>query len=283
MLEPWKYVLASIPGTSHQKVGLGCQDNSACSLMTTADGSPVLVAVASDGAGSAQLAAVGSELACTLFTQEMRELFESGGTARDITREFAQNWLTHFQHRVAVLAESEGLKPRDFACTLLAAVVGTDCGAFIQIGDGAIVIPGQEDPDDYCWVFWPQQQGEYANQTNFATASEAHIWLVHDLIEQRIDEVAVFTDGIQHLALHYQSLTAHSPFFRPVFGWLRLAAAGHLEKFSDALSAYLNSPKVNDYTDDDKTLILATRRLSGDNISEVDLPQDNQADDDEVI
>ena len=74
-----------------------------------------------------------------------------------------------------------------------------------------------------------------------------------------MNEVAVLTDGLQKLALHYQSQTAHTPFFRPIFAWLRQAPDDYAEKFASSLAGYLDSPKVNECTDDDKTLVLATR------------------------
>lgn len=257
----WKFIFASVAGTSHGRCGTPCQDACACRVFTRVEGPPVLVAVASDGAGSASRAGEGSKLACSLFIDEMSMLFEGGGAVADITREFAQGWLTRLRNEVTLRADAEGLKPRDYACTLLAAVVGADCAAFFQVGDGAIVIPSRDEPDQYCWVFWPQQ-GEYANTTNFATDPEAEGWLEHVVVGERVDEVALLTDGLQNLALHYQTRTAYTPFFRPVFEWLRPAPEGRQEKLSAALAAYLDSPKVNDNTDDDKTLILATRRAA---------------------
>lgn len=256
---PWKFISASVAGTSHAGGGAPCQDASGCRLFITAGGTPVLVAVASDGAGSAARAEEGSKLACSLFLDEMGALFGEGGAVSDITREFTRGWLARLRNEVTLRAEAEGLQPRDYACTLLAAALGEDCAAFVQVGDGAMVIPSREEPDEFCWVFWPQR-GEYANTTNFATEPEAAERLEHVLLNERVDELAVLTDGLQNLALHFQTRTAHTPFFRPVFEWLRPAPAEQRERLSQALASYLDSPKVNDYTDDDKTLILATRR-----------------------
>lgn len=257
----WKYISASVLGTSHGRTDMPCQDSSECRVFTTGEGAEILVAVASDGAGSAKRSDEGSALACALFLQEMEALFGAEGTGdvRDVTDEFVKNWLTSFQREVSVRAEHEGLTPRDFACTLLAAVVGDDSAVFAQIGDGAIVVPAAEEPDEYCYIFWPQQ-GEYANQTYFATEANAHENLQYSLVSQRVEELAVLTDGIQGLALHYETQSAHNPFFRPVFAWLRPAPEDYSEKYTASLAGYLNSPKVNESTDDDKTLILATRR-----------------------
>ena len=258
----WKYVSSSVVGTSHVLTGTSCQDSSLCRVFTLRDGSEVLVVVAADGAGSAKRAQVGSALACSLLGQEMETLFggNADGDVRDITYEFVGNWLTSFQREIAIRAEHEELRVRDFACTLVAAIIGQESAVFAQIGDGAIVVSSPDEPDEYCYVFWPQK-GEYANETYFATDSEAHTKIQYDYVSYCIEEVAVLTDGIQSLALHYQSQTAYNPFFRPVFAWLRQAPENYTDKFTTSLETYLDSEKINQATDDDKTLILATRRI----------------------
>lgn len=259
----WKHISVSVVGTSHDLTGTPCQDSSVCRVFTLGDGSEVLVAVASDGAGSAKRAEEGSALACSLLIREMEALFgaESDGDIADITNEFLASWLVSFQREVTIRAGHEELRARDFACTLIIGIIGDQSAVFAQIGDGAIVVPSPEEPDEYCYVFWPQK-GEYANETYFATDREAHTRIQYDHVPRRIDEVAVFTDGIQNLALHYQTQSAHNPFFRPVFAWLRPASEHYAEKFTASLAAYLASEKINQATDDDKTLILATRRTT---------------------
>lgn len=254
----WRYAYTSVIGTSHAKLGTPCQDASDCRVLHTQDSEPVIVALVSDGAGSAECAEVGAQLACSLFISEMNSLFETGGTVRDLTCDFAKNWVRHFQNEIAMRAEAEDRPSRDFACTVLGAVVGGECGVFFQIGDGAIVVSSHEEPEEYGWVFWPQR-GEYENVTMFATDLRALEQIDFSLIDRRIDEVALFTDGLQRLALHFQSQTTHSPFFRSVFAPLRQAPQGFAEGLSQSLSVFLSSPQVNERTDDDKTLVLATR------------------------
>lgn len=255
----WKYIFASEVGTSHKKVCLPCQDNSDCSIFYPKNHAPILVAVVSDGAGSAKKAEVGSKLACTLFISEMRALFEEqGGSIDDITLEFIKEWVKHFQHEVSCGAENEGIQPRDFACTFLVAIIAESSAVFAQIGDGAIVVQSSESPMDYCWVFWPQQ-GEYVNITNFITDKNVYDKIQYNFVKHSVREVAIFTDGIQNLALHYQTQTAHSPFFRSMFNWLSKEPIGYSKELATALAVFLNSEKVNELTDDDKTLILASR------------------------
>lgn len=256
---PWRYAAASTVGTSHTRLDQPCQDASACRILETSGGEPVLVAVASDGAGSALRAEVGSQLACCLVLDAVSALLAEGGSTRDITRPFVEAWLGRFHQEIAAQAEAEELRPRDFACTIVAAVVGLDHAVFFQIGDGAIVVSSADEVDGYSWVFWPAT-GEYENLTFFATDPEAVSHLELDSVERTIDEVALFTDGLQRLALHYQSRTAHAPFFKPLLSAVSGALPEAAEDLSAKLAAYLSSPLINDRTDDDKTLILATRR-----------------------
>jgi hypothetical protein len=216
------------------------------------------MAVVADGAGSAQCAEKGAALACSHFVLAVREYVQSGNGVRDINRDCARTWLLNFQNQLAADSAIEGLTPRDFASTLLVAVIGDNCGAFIQIGDGAIVIPDSDDPNIYGWLFWPQQ-GQYANETNFTSDEKAADEIEFSLISGRINEVAIFSDGLQGLALHYQSRQAHTPFFAPIFEWLRAAPEDYPQRYTASLSSFLNSKKVNDCTDDDKTLLVATR------------------------
>src|SRR5262249_4336217 len=104
------------------------------------------------------------------------------------------------------------------------------------------------------------QQGEYANMTNFLTDVDAPDKVFRAQKSGVIDEIAIFTDGIQRLALDYQARSAHAPFFAPLFAWLRPRRGGYSRELSESLTVYLNSEKINSRTDDDKTLILATRK-----------------------
>ncbi len=80
------------------------------------------------------------------------------------------------------------------------------------------------------------------------------------MIREEIEEIALFSDGLQMAALHYPSRTAHSPFFRSFLEPLRAEPFGRSERLSSALARFLGTPEVNARTDDDKSLIIATRR-----------------------
>ncbi len=256
----WRYIFVSVEGSSHQKSGLPCQDASDCRLISLDDGETVLIMAASDGAGSADRSDIGASLCCSMFIQEVTAFLRGGGDVSQITRDFVRNWLEAFQEAVRHRAEEDELTPRDFACTIIAAVLGHDSAVFIQVGDGVIVISPPEDPDEYCWVFWPQQ-GEYENTTVFATEPTALEVFNYELSRSRFDEIAILTDGLQRLALHFQTQTAYSPFFRPMFAPLRSSSPTSLDSLTASLRVFLDSKPVNDRVDDDKTLVIATRRV----------------------
>ncbi len=251
----WKYGLASVAGTSHLKTALPCQDASRAEIVFDQFGQEVLIAVVSDGAGSAAQAQLGSVMATEFFIAKVKTHFEAGGSLEQLASGFIETWIAAFQ-QTAASWRGEGSTIQEFACTLLAAVIGNQQVIYFHLGDGAIV-EGQNDL--YRCGSWPQQ-GEYANTTHFLTDADAASKIVVALKNDVVDEVALFTDGLQNLVLDYRNQSAHSPFFAPLFGWLRPRPSGYSQELSDSLTSYLNSEKFNARTDDDKTLLLASRR-----------------------
>ncbi len=252
----WRYAAASAVGTSHVKQQRSCEDAHRCEVLQTAADEAVLAAFVSDGAGSALRAEAGSELACSLALDEVRNHLAAGGGIADLDIPFVTAWLARLRTEVTARAEAEGLRPREFACTLLGAIVGPESAAFFQVGDGAIVVPEE---DEYRWVFWPAS-GEYENSTYFATEANAAEHLQHTYVDQPIEELALFSDGLQRLVLDFRNRTAPAPFFRSMLSWVRAAGDDELPRLSAHLTGHLSSSVINDRTDDDKTLVLATRR-----------------------
>ena len=253
----WRTAYASVIGTAHLRTGAPCQDAGRCTVLRASDGSEALVAAAADGAGTAARSEIGAALAVESFIAEFGAAAGIDPTLARIDRDFVSSWIARFQEEIATRASAEGCTPSDFACTLLGAVITATDAVYVQIGDGAIIV-GTEEPDHYAWVAWPQH-GEYANTTNFLT--EAHAATIVQFEKGRaIDELALFTDGIERLVLDSASRSVHAPAFLPVFAWLRTTNPGCAVAPSEALTAYLGSAHVNARTDDDKTLVMATRR-----------------------
>jgi hypothetical protein len=252
----WRTAFATVAGTSHLRNGSPCQDASGCIVLELPDGSEVLAAAASDGAGTAVRSKEGAELAVSSFLTDFGIAAARDSSLNSIDRSFVDEWLFSFQLAVSRLAEGAESHPRDYSCTLLGAIVGPASAIYLHIGDGAIVV-GAEGEEDYAWIAWPQH-GEYANQTYFLTQSDASTILVFER-GPPVDEIALFTDGIERLVLNLSDQSVHSPAFRPIFQWLAQTEPERSDKASDALSAYLSSDYINARTDDDKSLVIATR------------------------
>lgn len=251
----WRSVQAAVPGFAHRASGSECQDACAVQCLTLADGEPVLALAAADGAGSAARSREGAEQACQTLLAECAAWL-AHAEAADWTPTVAECWVQRVQAALQQQATDAGLPTREFACTLLGAVIAADRALFLQIGDGAIVI---HTGDHYRPVFWPQG-GEYPNETFFVTDASAAERLECAALAEPIHEVALLTDGLQPLALHYQTRQAHEPFFRPLFQCLRdYPETGNLAELAAALAQFLDSPAINQRTHDDKTLILACR------------------------
>jgi hypothetical protein len=254
-LQDWRVVAASAIGTSHLNTDAPCQDAFAHDVFQSEG--DIVVLIVSDGAGSASHSDRGASLACCELLDSIRSFVDDGGQVAGVSREIAHGWLENASVRIAHQARIDELPVREYACTLLAAIVSAAHVCFVQVGDGAIVIRPRG--DDWTYVFWPQH-GEYINTTVFLTDPAALANFEFTCREDAIDEVAVFTDGIEALVLHYASQTVHTPFFDNVFRSVRMVPdAGFNVELSEKLAQYLASPVICDRTDDDKTLLLATR------------------------
>lgn len=257
----WVYGFASVKGTSHEKAVHPCQDSCICETAKNKEGKIILIAIASDGAGSSEYGDIGARLLCNILKKEIMDFLEGGSYLGDITRETAAGWIERFREEVFAIAVDRGRSLRDFACTLLAAIVGLPEAVYFQIGDGAIVVFSQDSQEGFRCIFWPQR-GEYANTTCFATDKDAlkrHLLFKREEGEGEIINIGIFTDGIQQLALHYESRTPFVGFFKPLFRGLHSLSRKSTEEINILLEAFLKSEKVNSRTDDDKTLIIAAR------------------------
>lgn len=254
---PWRIAMASSVGTAHLAAAQPCQDAHFHLETTDAEGRPVLVLAAADGAGSAERAEMGAALACDTFGRLVVAYLEQGGRIGAIGRPLAERWIAGILYRLELQTRQTGAALGDYACTLLAAVVGANGAAVLQIGDGAMVVSNGE---GWRHVFWPQH-GEFANTTTFITSERAVQAMDFAVRDAPVDEIALFTDGLESLVLHRASRTVHGPFFDSMFASVRKSAASGVDaELSRALGDYLSSPRINERTDDDKTLILASRK-----------------------
>lgn len=210
-----------------------------------------LVIACADGAGSASEGAVGAALACEAFCRCARDGLSAGLRMADVDQARMLAWYRQVRDDLLEEAARRTLLVRELACTLLTAIVSPRASVFAQVGDGAIVVGADQ---HYQVATWPVS-GEYANETTFITADAFDRAFEFVRGPDRISEIAVLTDGLQRLALSYANRSVHAPFFAPMFQ--ALLAAEDPDFLAADLERFLDSPAVNERTDDDKTLVLA--------------------------
>jgi hypothetical protein len=251
----WVWAGARAVGTSHRITGLPCQDAFDCAVWTCANEPPVLIAALADGAGSAERAELGARLATSFVVDFIHHAFENGA---DLANAAGTIRSAVLEARLALdlTARNDGHAIDQFASTLLVAVLSGTRGAIGQIGDGGIVV--DDGARGWRTVHWPDH-GEYANTTHFLTEGDALDKFRIAVPEQPPRRIAMFSDGLERLVLDFQSHTAHAPFFDRVLARLSSHTGhGHAAIVSNEIAELLNSDKVNDRTDDDKSLLCAS-------------------------
>ena len=248
----WRYAAGQATGSAHEKTGKPCQDRFVC---TTVEAHTTLIAVVADGAGTAEHAHVGAEIAVNTVSS-IAQLGARAGR-RDYP-EILREGATLARQRLVETAADRNLPPRDLACTLLAVILAPTGGGALQIGDGVIVVGDQ--PLTWRWVFWPQK-GEYANTTFFLSDEAALARAEVQALSDDVVDVALMSDGLEQLAVQFASRKAHDPFFKSVLTPLHAESAeGESARLSQGLATMLASPAVRARTDDDASLVIATRR-----------------------
>ncbi len=250
----WTYTGASVTGTSHHRRQEGCQDHSCvgCSRTGKAGGPSFVFAAVADGAGTAKFAAAGAKLAIRVIRKEIkRTLVKSGFTlSADSLRAAVLMTSSHIEE----YASRFGNKARDYATTLVCTILLPDQAWHLQIGDGAAVFGyGEQRTVD----FWPAK-GEYGNETFFITDET----VLDTLYVRELDlpeDVTLFTDGLESIALNLKSKEVHQPFYDSFYRVLKQREAGFQSDLAKGLEAWMQSDLVTSRTDDDKSLVLVSR------------------------
>jgi hypothetical protein len=245
----WATIGESQIGTSHKTTNKPCQD--AMRHFLHGDEEAWVCIVVADGAGSASHSDYGANFVCE---QLCRQISEQGPEAY-ATRESFIKHLSDLRELLTNESERLNVRLRDLASTLLVALVGPTHAIFGQIGDGAIIVG--KDKESNRVVFWPEAS-EYANATDFFTDNVYVKTLRFEYLEERFNRVAVMTDGLQRLALDFTNRSAFEGFFNPLFKALESCESP--EQLANPFREFLNSDRINQRTDDDKSIVLSIRK-----------------------
>lgn len=247
----WRHIAQSLQGPSHLQDNTPCQDAHVVQFLGDC-AHPALIACVADGAGSAKHSDLGSSIACATILEHATRFLETNDVST-LQAEDVLLWCDDIRDRIKLKSKEFACGVRDFATTLCAGILSHDFAAFFQIGDGAIVLGKNK---LYGVVFWPQR-GEYANSTNFLTADEYHQQIQFLALNGNFSKVALMTDGLERLALQFDTQIPHVPFFDPLFRALQ--STSDVNQLGEQLRGFLCSDSIHHRTDDDKTLVLATQ------------------------
>ncbi|MBA3752890.1 MAG: protein phosphatase 2C domain-containing protein [Nitrospira sp.] len=251
----WRVIGGTVQGSGHEKKGIPCQDAHAWNIV---DDDCLVLAVA-DGAGSAPLADVGSKLAvnhAVRFLVNSLKSSQTNGSALATKESWHTIACEMLKSTRDVITEEAKARQRDageLASTLIVVVVAPCVTAAAQVGDGAVVVQSE----GAIRSFTKPPPTQYPNEATFLVSSDA-IETAQFVIEHGPSEsLALFSDGLQMLALEYPEWNPFIPFFRPVFDFVREHDDEDMARAE--LEATMKSPRIRQRSSDDITLVLATR------------------------
>ncbi|MDO4904704.1 MAG: PP2C family serine/threonine-protein phosphatase [Lautropia sp.] len=173
-MNAWYWASASCIGTAHVHNGQPLQDAHACRVLRLPVAAPVqasvqiesaptlLIAVVSDGAGSASHGRQGAVLTCRTLTQaaiRYAERSSDQSSDRDLStvdpaggvqlpdEPECRRWIARLQRRIHSAASARGLQPRDFACTLVFVLSDGRRTLVLHVGDGGVVARRAEEKE----------------------------------------------------------------------------------------------------------------------------------------
>lgn len=250
MLNPYSWAWGCVTGASHHACGAPCEDAVASRLVTTTS-TPLFIVAVSDGMGSAEHGGTGARIAANAFVDlAAKRLSTRKSWSGPGLLDCARNAAADVHHVLVRFAARRNAYPMDYAATLLACITDGKRSAFVQIGDGAIIIG----PIRSTWqpVFAPQR-GEYANISCFITEADALEKLQARLHVGFLHNISLMTDGVEPLVLT-RGVVKPTLFDHLASVMGGLTRPGHVGALSRQLATLLSGPLVQDRIGDDASL-----------------------------
>mgnify|MGYP000873603429 CR=1 FL=1 len=243
---PFIFGISTI-GPLHIQMGLPCQD--ACAFLTLP--SRIGIVAVSDGLGSADKSDKGSNIAVNTVIDTARSMISKNIEFEllDIIKK------SIISARIALenYAEIEKSKLKDYACTLIVVAFKKDKISVGQIGDGAVVAKTAS----RLLLLSKPAESEYINEVIPLTSEDWEKHIQYSESEENIQTFMTFTDGLQRAALlnTNDGLIPYDGFVNPLFSY-SMELSDYSEAESD-IKEFLESEKMNEHSEDDKTLVIA--------------------------
>ena len=250
---------SSLRGASHQKDGTPNQDSVLVGTVRTGTTGNVAVMAVSDGAGSARSSHYGSRAACAAAVDSLnRQFTRNPATAfkHHLLRSALQRAVRRARQNVLQTARRTAATPgsvqiREYACTMLLAVMSESLTGTAHVGDGCVVAG---DGGEWRLLSAPEN-GEFANETTFLTSPRS-LPRTEIVATSNITCLAVMTDGLQDVALS-RGQAPYKRFWTPLHNALNRRPGTSPEVVLDSLLQ-----KVSDAgkASDDCTIAVCLRR-----------------------
>lgn len=255
----WLAGHASTRGVGHIINGTPCQDSS--NIWQSPDGRFLVGAVA-DGGGSLTRSEIGSAIAASLVVSATAAKLQSGFLETGSSHDFELHWRSVIRDvRATIELEARmtpGASARDYGTTLIAFAMMENRCAAVQVGDGFLVLGSDsaKDNPNYQLVF-DARPVEHVGEVVWLTSSAWEEDFRCALLETDADLVVVSTDGLEKVAILQRGQTPFPGFFTPLAQRVRQARSG--EDVTTLVTSIVTMKELDTKTDDDKTLIVATR------------------------
>ena len=235
-----KIVAASVTGALHHHRKLPCQD---CFKHVVGKN---LVAVVSDGAGSAKLGKIGAKIICSTIC----DLLKNADFARAPEKIKSAIKLAREKlmlHRLNQSKSEEGIA--DFAATLVGVMCHGNKGVFFHIGDGAAIAVRSNYSD---FVASRPENGNFTCETFFYT-QQAWLENLRLTFFENASRLLLMSDGVASFSFTPDFKEIEQGFVAPIDRFL--AEAQSKTKAVKALANTLNTPRAQRINPDDKTLV----------------------------
>lgn len=237
-----RIIATKITGSLHEAKQTPCQDfyHYACS-------GNKLVAVVSDGAGSARYGKIGAKIVCeTLVNQLINSPLKDAEQTVKRAIEIARGKL--MLHRLnKSKSEKEIL---NFSATIVGVFYHREKGVFFHIGDGAGIAVHSNEPLDY--TLSRPINGRFSCETYFYTMNQWQSYLRFTKIE-KAEALFLMTDGVTNFALSDDMRCLKKGFIEPIN--LYLQKETNKLRAVKALNNTLGTKQARKLNSDDKTFL----------------------------